>query len=196
MSNVAAEDVPGLVALARAEQVDLTIVGPEAPLVIGVVDEFDRAGLKCFGPRRAPAQLEGSKAFTKEFLRRHGIPTASYATFTRETFDRGLRPSPADTDRRQGQRPRCRQRCRHRRHRRRGDRNRAKACSPDSSATPGRWSSSRSSCRARKPASSSWPTASTSSRSRPPRITSDSLDGGSGTQHRRHGRVLTGSGRH
>ena len=78
----------GLVALARRERVDLTIVGPEAPLVIGVVDEFEQAGLKCFGPRRAPAQLEGSKAFTKEFLRRHHIPTASYATFTRESFDR------------------------------------------------------------------------------------------------------------
>jgi phosphoribosylamine--glycine ligase len=86
--KVAADDVPGLVALARSAQVDLTIVGPEAPLVIGVVDEFERAGLKCFGPRRAPAQLEGSKAFTKEFLRRHNIPTASYATFTRDTFDR------------------------------------------------------------------------------------------------------------
>ena len=86
--SVSAEDIPSLVALARAERVDLTIVGPEAPLVMGVVDEFIQAGLKCFGPRRAPAQLEGSKAFTKEFLRRHGIPTASYATFTRETFDR------------------------------------------------------------------------------------------------------------
>jgi phosphoribosylamine--glycine ligase len=86
--GVPAEDVPGLVALARSERIDLTIVGPEAPLVAGVVDEFLQAGLKCFGPRRAPAQLEGSKAFTKEFLRRHAIPTASYATFTRETFDR------------------------------------------------------------------------------------------------------------
>jgi phosphoribosylamine---glycine ligase len=85
--EVHAEDVQGLVVLARAERVDLTIVGPEAPLVAGVVDEFSAAGLKCFGPRRAPAQLEGSKAFTKEFLRRHRIPTASYATFTRETFD-------------------------------------------------------------------------------------------------------------
>ena len=86
--DVSAEDIPGLLALARSERVDLTIVGPEAPLVAGVVDEFIKAGLKCFGPRRAPAQLEGSKAFTKEFLRRHAIPTASYATFTRETFDR------------------------------------------------------------------------------------------------------------
>lgn len=86
--SVSAEDIPALVALARAERVDLTIVGPEAPLVMGIVDEFIQAGLKCFGPKRAPAQLEGSKAFTKEFLRRHRIPTASYATFTRETFDR------------------------------------------------------------------------------------------------------------
>ncbi len=86
--DVGAEDIPGLLALARSERVDLTIVGPEAPLVAGVVDEFIKAGLKCFGPRRAPAQLEGSKAFTKEFLRRHAIPTASYATFTRDTFDR------------------------------------------------------------------------------------------------------------
>jgi phosphoribosylamine--glycine ligase len=86
--NIAAEDIPRLVALARSERIDLTIVGPEAPLVAGVVDEFMKAGLKCFGPQRAPAQLEGSKAFSKEFLRRHGIPTASYATFTRETFDR------------------------------------------------------------------------------------------------------------
>jgi phosphoribosylamine--glycine ligase len=84
---VAAEDVVGLVELARREGVGLTIIGPEAPLVLGVVDAFEAAGLRCFGPRRAAAQLEGSKAFTKEFLRRHGIPTAAYATFTRDTFD-------------------------------------------------------------------------------------------------------------
>ena len=84
---VAADDVPGLVALARSEKVALTIIGPEAPLVLGVVDAFEAAGLRCFGPRRAPSQLEGSKAFTKEFLRRHGIPTASYATFTKASFD-------------------------------------------------------------------------------------------------------------
>jgi phosphoribosylamine--glycine ligase len=84
---VAAEDVAGLVALARRERIDLTIIGPEAPLVLGVVDAFAAAGLRCFGPRQAAAQLEGSKAFTKEFLRRHGIPTAAYATFTRDNFD-------------------------------------------------------------------------------------------------------------
>jgi phosphoribosylamine--glycine ligase len=84
---VAATDIPGLVALARAEGVALTIIGPEAPLVMGVVDAFQAAGLACFGPSRACAQLEGSKSFTKEFLRRHGIPTAQYRSFTRANFD-------------------------------------------------------------------------------------------------------------
>ncbi|HYM42059.1 MAG TPA: phosphoribosylamine--glycine ligase [Steroidobacteraceae bacterium] len=84
---VAAEDIAGLVRLAAAERVDLTIVGPEAPLVAGIVDTFAVAGLACFGPTRAAAQLEGSKAFTKEFLGRHGIPTARSTTFTRESFD-------------------------------------------------------------------------------------------------------------
>ncbi|HEX4347114.1 MAG TPA: phosphoribosylamine--glycine ligase, partial [Vicinamibacterales bacterium] len=86
-ANVPAEDIPALIALAVAEKVDLTLVGPEGPLVAGIVDEFAARGLKCFGPTRGPSQLEGSKAFTKEFLRRHGIPTARSATFTRETFD-------------------------------------------------------------------------------------------------------------
>ncbi len=86
---VAAEDTAGLVALAARERIDLTIVGPEGPLVAGIVDAFEQAGLKCFGPRRAPAQLEGSKAFTKEFLARHRIPTARAATFTQTTFDEG-----------------------------------------------------------------------------------------------------------
>ncbi|HTP39943.1 MAG TPA: phosphoribosylamine--glycine ligase [Steroidobacteraceae bacterium] len=85
--DVAATDTPGLVALAQREGVALTLIGPEAPLVAGVVDAFEARGLACFGPRRAPAQLEGSKAFTKEFLRRHRIPTAAYRTFTRANFD-------------------------------------------------------------------------------------------------------------
>jgi phosphoribosylamine---glycine ligase len=84
---VQAEDIAGLVALAEREAVSLTIIGPEGPLVAGVVDAFAAAGLRCFGPVQAAAQLEGSKAYTKEFLRRHKIPTASYATFTRATFD-------------------------------------------------------------------------------------------------------------
>ena len=84
MQNVAiaAADIPALVALAQKEAVGLTIVGPEAPLVAGVVDAFQRAGLRCFGPTQAAAQLEGSKAFTKDFLARHGIPTAAYGSFT------------------------------------------------------------------------------------------------------------------
>ena len=79
---VGAEDLDGLLALARDEGVDLTIVGPEAPLVAGIVDRFAAAGLRCFGPTAAAARLEGSKAFTKDFLARHRIPTAAYATFT------------------------------------------------------------------------------------------------------------------
>jgi phosphoribosylamine--glycine ligase len=85
--DVAVDDIAGLVRLAQTEEVDLTIIGPEAPLVAGVVDSFRQRGLRCFGPTRKPAQLEGSKAFTKEFLKRHGIPTAGYATFTRDNFD-------------------------------------------------------------------------------------------------------------
>ena len=75
-------DFDGLVELAKREHVELTIVGPEIPLVGGVVDRFEEHGLKCFGPRAAGAQLEGSKAFTKEFLSRHKIPTAAYREFT------------------------------------------------------------------------------------------------------------------
>ena len=80
--EIAADDIPNLAALARDEAVGLTVVGPEAPLVAGVVDAFRAAGLRCFGPDRAAAQLEGSKAFTKDFLARHRIPTAAYGKFT------------------------------------------------------------------------------------------------------------------
>ncbi|NHH86895.1 phosphoribosylamine--glycine ligase [Cobetia sp. cqz5-12] len=78
---IAADDLEALVAFARDNAIELTIVGPEAPLVIGVVDRFREAGLKCFGPTAGAAQLEGSKAFTKDFLARHAIPTGDYATF-------------------------------------------------------------------------------------------------------------------
>ncbi|EPG0608821.1 phosphoribosylamine--glycine ligase [Vibrio fluvialis] len=80
--NIGVEDVAGLVAFAQDNGIELTIVGPEAPLVIGVVDAFRAAGLPIFGPTQAAAQLEGSKAFTKDFLARHNIPTAAYANFT------------------------------------------------------------------------------------------------------------------
>lgn len=79
---IAADDIAGLVEFARRESIGLTIVGPEAPLVLGLVDAFAEAGLPCFGPRQASAQLEGSKAFAKDFLHRHGIPTAAYGVFT------------------------------------------------------------------------------------------------------------------
>lgn len=79
---IAPTDIQGLLNFALNEKIDLTIVGPEAPLVIGVVDAFRSAGLKIFGPTQAAAQLEGSKAFTKDFLARHQIPTAEYQNFT------------------------------------------------------------------------------------------------------------------
>jgi phosphoribosylamine--glycine ligase len=75
-------DFAALAAFAKANGVGLTIIGPEAPLVGGIVDHFRAEGLRCFGPTQGAAQLEGSKAFTKDFLARHGIPTAEYQTFT------------------------------------------------------------------------------------------------------------------
>ena len=84
MENIAigAEDIDGLLDFTRQKAIELTIVGPEAPLVLGVVDRFQAAGLRCFGPSQAAAQLEGSKSFTKDFLARHQIPTAAYGVFT------------------------------------------------------------------------------------------------------------------
>ena len=80
---IEAGDIEALVDFAGENAIGLTIVGPEVPLVAGVVDRFTAAGLRCFGPTRAAAQLEGSKTFSKDFLARHGIPTARYAAFTR-----------------------------------------------------------------------------------------------------------------
>ena len=80
--SISVMDFSALAQFAEENEITLTIVGPEAPLVGGVVDFFQRKGLACFGPSRAAAQLEGSKAFTKEFLQRHSIPTAAFKTFT------------------------------------------------------------------------------------------------------------------
>ena len=80
--DLAVDDIAGLLAFAQSKRVDLTIVGPEVPLVKGLVDAFSEAGLACFGPKAAQAQLEGSKAFCKDFMARHKIPTADYQTFT------------------------------------------------------------------------------------------------------------------
>ena len=82
MDNIAITDVRALREWAQAEKIGLTVVGPEAPLAAGVVDEFRAHGLRIFGPTKAAAQLESSKAFSKAFMRRHGIPTADYDTFT------------------------------------------------------------------------------------------------------------------
>ncbi|WP_421220053.1 phosphoribosylamine--glycine ligase [Aeromonas jandaei] len=79
---IAATDIPALLAFAKEQRIGLTIVGPEAPLVKGVVDAFRAEGLAIFGPTAASAQLEGSKAFAKDFLARHAIPTAEYQNFT------------------------------------------------------------------------------------------------------------------
>ncbi len=80
--DIGAEDIAGLLQFAKQQHIALTIVGPEAPLVMGVVDEFEKAGLKIFGPSKGASQLEGSKAFTKDFLARHKIPTGAYQNFT------------------------------------------------------------------------------------------------------------------
>lgn len=79
---LASDNIDALLGFARDNQIGLTIVGPEAPLVSGIVDRFTEAGLPCFGPTAAAAQLEGSKAFAKNFMARHGIPTAAYGNFT------------------------------------------------------------------------------------------------------------------
>ncbi|MGH8292721.1 MAG: phosphoribosylamine--glycine ligase [Gammaproteobacteria bacterium] len=80
--RIATDNLQGLVDFALGQGIALTVVGPEQPLVAGIVDVFVQAGLKCFGPTQAAAQLEGSKAFAKDFLARHSIPTAGYRTFT------------------------------------------------------------------------------------------------------------------
>ncbi|HEX2586549.1 MAG TPA: phosphoribosylamine--glycine ligase, partial [Steroidobacteraceae bacterium] len=85
--DINADQIDALIKFAKDNQIALTIIGPEAPLVAGIVDAFTAAGLRCFGPSKLAARLEGSKAFTKDFLKRHNIPTAAYATFTASTLD-------------------------------------------------------------------------------------------------------------
>ena len=80
--DIQADDIAGLLDFARTRGIDLTIVGPEMPLVKGIVDQFSAAGLACFGPKAQAAQLEGSKSFCKDFMARHGIATAEYQSFT------------------------------------------------------------------------------------------------------------------
>lgn len=80
--DIGVNDIEALITFAKDNDIGLTIVGPEAPLVIGIVDKFQAAGLRIFGPTAGAAQLEGSKAFTKDFLQRHNIPSGSYGNFT------------------------------------------------------------------------------------------------------------------
>ena len=81
--SIASDDVGRLMSFAKHNDIDLTVVGPEAPLVAGIVDEFEAHGLRIFGPSRAAARLEGSKAFSKEIMKKAGVPTAGYQSFTR-----------------------------------------------------------------------------------------------------------------
>ena len=80
--DIAVSDINGLLIFAKSNDIALTIIGPEAPLVDGIVDAFQKENMACFGPTKGAAQLEGSKAFTKDFLARHDIPTAAYGNFT------------------------------------------------------------------------------------------------------------------
>src|SRR5262245_42016393 len=80
--SIAAENIPAIVEFAQREKIDFVVVGPEGPLVLGLVDRLAEAGIKSFGPSGAAAALEGSKAFTKDLCAKYGIPTAGYGRFT------------------------------------------------------------------------------------------------------------------
>ncbi len=95
--DIGVEDIDGLIQFVQKNNIGLTIVGPEVPLVLGIVDAFQKAGLRCFGPTQGAAQLEGSKAFTKDFLARHNIPSATVTSPTSKrrwlTFNNTVLPS-------------------------------------------------------------------------------------------------------
>ena len=80
--DIAVDDIRGLIKFAKENTIDLTVVGPELPLTLGIVDEFEKEGLKAFGPSKLAAQLEGSKEFSKDLMKKYDIPTAEYGTFT------------------------------------------------------------------------------------------------------------------
>jgi phosphoribosylamine--glycine ligase len=85
---IKADDINSLLNLAIENKVDLTVVGPELPLSLGIVDLFESKGLKIFGPRKLPAEIESSKVFAKNFMRKYSIPTANYDTFTADEIDK------------------------------------------------------------------------------------------------------------
>src|SRR6266542_2202837 len=89
VSGISVDDHSAIVAFCKSRQIDLVIVGPEAPLASGVADALSAQGIRCFGPKRAAAQIEASKVFAKDFMARHHIPTARYATFS--NFDEAMK---------------------------------------------------------------------------------------------------------
>ena len=113
-------DHAAVIAFCRRTEIDLVVVGPEAPLVAGIVDDLEAAGIKAFGPTRAAARLEGSKGFTKDLCRENAIPTARLWALHRAARGQGLRARAGRADRRQGRRARRRQGRRRRRDGRRG----------------------------------------------------------------------------
>ncbi|MBN8570947.1 MAG: ATP-grasp domain-containing protein, partial [Ignavibacteria bacterium] len=84
--NIHSTDIKGLKEFAGKEKIDITVVGPEIPLSLGIVDEFEKEGLKIFGPRKAAAEIETSKVFSKDLMQKYGIPTAQYKVFTTENL--------------------------------------------------------------------------------------------------------------
>ena len=102
-----------MIAFCKANTIDFVVVGPEAPLVAGIVDDLEAAGIKAFGPSKSAARLEGSKGFTKDLCRANNIPTAAYERFTVGGAGEGLRPQAGHADRDQGGRARRRQGRRH-----------------------------------------------------------------------------------
>ena len=107
---IAVDDIDALLAFAQTESIDLTIIGPEVPLVLGIVDRFQKLGLQCFGPSAKAAQLEGSKTFCKDFMARHHIPTADYQSFTDKAQSHCLYQGKRRAHRSQGRWPGSRQR--------------------------------------------------------------------------------------
>ena len=97
-------DHGAVVAFCQAQKIDLVVVGPEAPLCAGIVDDLNAAGVKAFGPSRAAAQLEGSKGFTKDLCKANNIPTAAYERFTAARSGQALRARAGCADRGQGRR--------------------------------------------------------------------------------------------
>ena len=158
VTNVAITDLAELADFALAEKIALTVVGPEAALAAGVVDVFRAAGLRIFGPTQAAAQLESSKAFAKDFMQRHGIPTAGYEIFADAAAAHAHVDAATRADRRQGRRPGGGQGRRRRDDARRGARRDRRRCSA-ARHRPAAASSSRSSSPARRRASSSCATA-------------------------------------